>query len=172
MHSAQLLHYTAFSTLAAHGASALHDPIPSVEVALLGLVILAKSSLGTGLPAKLAQHVFDPSAAGASGVIAVVIYGLYGSANSKWNMSSSVTESPAFDTFWDTISFMLNGIVFFYAGASSVNFFWRSSEVPPSFPPALLPVLSCKSRKSRPESSPNRSYLYRGMKQDPTEMRH
>ena len=68
-------------------------------------------------------------AAGTSGVIAVVIYGLYGSANSKWNMSSAVVESPAFDTFWDTISFMLNGIVFFFAGASSVNFFWRSSEV-------------------------------------------
>lgn len=68
-------------------------------------------------------------AAGTSGVIAVVIFGLYGSANAKWGMSSTFTESPIFDTFWDTISFMLNGIVFFYAGASSVNFFWRSSEV-------------------------------------------
>ena len=62
-------------------------------------------------------------------MIAVVIFGLYGSANAKWGMSSTFTESPVFDTFWDTISFMLNGIVFFYAGASSVNFFWRSSEV-------------------------------------------
>lgn len=72
-------------------------------------------------------------------MIAVVIYGLYGSANSKWNMSSAVTESPVFDSFWDTISFMLNGIVFFYAGASSVNFFWRSSEVPPT-PPLKEPL--------------------------------
>lgn len=73
-------------------------------------------------------------------MIAVVIYGLYGSANAKWGMSSAVTESTVFDTFWDTISFMLNGIVFFYAGASSVNFFWRSSEVrtPPLCPAVKL----------------------------------
>ena len=44
-------------------------------------------------------------------------------------MSSRLVESPIFDTFWDTISFIINGIIFFFAGASSVNFFWRSSEV-------------------------------------------
>ena len=59
----------------------------------------------------------------------MVVFGLYGSANAKWNMSSAVTETKVFTSFWDTVSFMLNGIVFFYAGASSVNFFWRSSEV-------------------------------------------
>ena len=68
-------------------------------------------------------------AVGFSGVISVVVFGLYGSANGKWNMSSRITESSIFDTFWDTLSFMLNGIVFFFAGASAVNFFWRSSEV-------------------------------------------
>ena len=93
-----------------------------------------------------ANYPFDTSfcsaAAGTSGVIAVVIFGLYGSANAKWGMSSAVTESPVFDTFWDTISFMLNGIVFFYAGASSVNFFWRSSEVRQP-PPALQCPYNC-----------------------------
>lgn len=69
------------------------------------------------------------STAGVSGVIAVVVFGLNGSATSKWGMSSAVTESPVFTSFWDTLGFILNGIVFFYAGASSVNFFWRSSEV-------------------------------------------
>ena len=58
-----------------------------------------------------------------------MVFGLYGSANGKWGMSSRLVESPIFDTFWDTISFIINGIIFFFAGASSVNFFWRSSEV-------------------------------------------
>ena len=59
----------------------------------------------------------------------MVVYGLYGSATAKWHMSAKVVESGAFDVFWDTISFALNGLIFFYAGASSVNFFWRSAEV-------------------------------------------
>ena len=88
-----------------------------------------RASLSGGILCSTEQFCL---AAGTSGVIAVVIFGLYGSANAKWGMSSTVIESPVFDTFWDTISFMFNGIVFFYAGASSVNFFWRSSEVRPS----------------------------------------
>ncbi len=62
-------------------------------------------------------------------MIAVVVYGLHGSATSVWGMSAKVVESGAFDNFWDALSFTLNGIVFFYAGASSVNFFWRTSDV-------------------------------------------
>ncbi|KAK9840543.1 hypothetical protein WJX81_000451 [Elliptochloris bilobata] len=66
--------------------------------------------------------------AGVSGVIAVVVLGLGGSATGKWSMSAHIVESGTFDVFWDTISFAVNGIVFFYAGCSSVNFFWRSSQ--------------------------------------------
>ena len=64
-----------------------------------------------------------------SGVIAVVVFGLYGCATAKWHMSAKVVETGVFDTFWDTVGFAMNGVVFFFAGASSVNFFWRSSEV-------------------------------------------
>lgn len=64
-----------------------------------------------------------------SGVIAVVVFGLYGSATGKWHMSPRVVESGSFDTFWDTVCFAFNSLVFFFAGASSINFFWRSSQV-------------------------------------------
>lgn len=64
-----------------------------------------------------------------SGVIAVVVFGLYGSATGKWHMSPRVVENGSFDTFWDTVCFAFNSLVFFFAGASSINFFWRSSQV-------------------------------------------
>lgn len=35
------------------------------------------------------------------------------------------TGACAVCSFWDTISFSVNGIVFFFAGASAVNFFVR-----------------------------------------------
>ena len=66
---------------------------------------------------------------GVSGVIAVVVFGLYGSATGKWHMSPRVVESGAFEIFWDTVVFAFNGLIFFFAGASSINFFWRSSTV-------------------------------------------
>jgi hypothetical protein len=68
-------------------------------------------------------------AGGVSGVIAVVVFGLYGSATGKWHMSPRVVESGSFDIFWDTVCFAFNSLVFFFAGASSINFFWRSSQV-------------------------------------------
>ena len=64
-----------------------------------------------------------------SGVIAVVVYGLYGSATAKWGLSPKVAESGIFDSFWDTIGFAITGMVFFFSGVSSVNFFVRSAEV-------------------------------------------
>lgn len=68
-------------------------------------------------------------AGGVSGVIAVVVFGLYGSATGRWHMSPRVVESGAFEIFWDTVVFAFNGLIFFFAGASSINFFWRSSQV-------------------------------------------
>lgn len=47
--------------------------------------------------------------AGVSGVIAVVVLGLGGSATGKWSMSAPIVESGTFDVFWDTISFAVNG---------------------------------------------------------------
>jgi NhaP-type Na+/H+ or K+/H+ antiporter len=63
-----------------------------------------------------------------SGVTAVVVLGLYGSASGKWMMSPQVAEAGYFFSFWDTISYAVNGLVFFFAGASAVNFFIRSAE--------------------------------------------
>jgi hypothetical protein len=36
-----------------------------------------------------------------------------------------VVENGIFFHFYDTLGFAMNGIVFFFAGASSVNFFYR-----------------------------------------------
>lgn len=60
-----------------------------------------------------------------SGVIAVVVYGLYGSANTLWDMSPRARESKIFENFWDVMSLLTNGVVFFYAGALATVFFWR-----------------------------------------------
>lgn len=66
------------------------------------------------------------SPAKGSGVIAVVVFGLYGNATSKWGMLGSAEESGAFDAVWDMISFAANGLVFFWSGVASINFTIRS----------------------------------------------
>ena len=66
---------------------------------------------------------------GVSGVIAVCTYGLYGCATTRWGMSPAAAASGVFDSFWDTIGFITNGLVFFYAGVATTNFFVRSTQV-------------------------------------------
>ena len=51
------------------------------------------------------------------------------SATAKWGLSPKVAESGIFDNFWDTIGFAITGMVFFFSGVSSVNFFVRSAQV-------------------------------------------
>ena len=63
-----------------------------------------------------------------AGVISVAVFGLYGAATSKWEMSTKVEESGAFDAFWDSIAFIVNAIVFFYSGAACINFFVRCAR--------------------------------------------
>eukprot|EP00951_Prasinocladus_malaysianus_P029327 scaffold270182_cov29-Prasinocladus_malaysianus.AAC.1 len=41
-----------------------------------------------------------------------------------------VLESGQFEHFWDILSFTMNGVVFFFAGAASVNFLLRSDWPP------------------------------------------
>ena len=36
-----------------------------------------------------------------------------------------MAESGYFFSFWDTVGYAVNGLVFFFAGASAVNFFIR-----------------------------------------------
>jgi len=64
--------------------------------------------------------------AGGSGVIAVVTFGLYGNATSLWGMLGTAAASGDFDAMWNMISFAANGIVFFWSGVASFNFFLRS----------------------------------------------
>lgn len=59
----------------------------------------------------------------------MVVFGLYGSATAKWGLSPKVAESGIFDDFWDTVGFAVTGMVFFFSGVSSVNFFVRSAQV-------------------------------------------
>lgn len=59
------------------------------------------------------------------GVIAVAVYGLYGSATQMWDISMKVHASGAFDAFWETMAFIVNGIIFFYSGVACINFIVR-----------------------------------------------
>lgn len=72
----------------------------------------------------LGQAVLD-----VSGVIAVVVFGLYGSKTGKWEISTKALDGGAFSGFMESLSFGINGIVFFYAGSSAVNFMIRSIDV-------------------------------------------
>jgi len=67
------------------------------------------------------------SPAHGSGVIAVVVFGLYGNATSKWGMLSSEEYHIQFDAAWAMIAFAINSLVFFWSGVSAVNFVIRSS---------------------------------------------
>ena len=78
--------------------------------------------------AYLAFYVANSPAKG-SGLIAVVLFGLYGNATSKWGMLSSEENSQSFDAAWAMISFVANSLVFFWSGVSGINFFIRSIEL-------------------------------------------
>ncbi len=56
------------------------------------------------------------------------MYGLYGAGSMNWRMSLQSKREAAMARFWDVISFALNGIIFFYVGASSANFVIRCDE--------------------------------------------
>ncbi|KAJ9516981.1 hypothetical protein QJQ45_027366, partial [Haematococcus lacustris] len=66
----------------------------------------------------------------ASGVIACVIFGLYGAASMTWRMSIKAKREGAMTKFWDVLSFSMNGkcVIFFYVGASSANFLIRLGQ--------------------------------------------
>lgn len=59
------------------------------------------------------------------GVIAVAVYGLYGAATNKWDISLKIEAHGAFDAFWETMAFIVNGIIFFYSGVACINFIVR-----------------------------------------------
>lgn len=60
-----------------------------------------------------------------SGVIAVVVYGLYGASSFLWGFSAKGMRQQSFFRFWDVISFVTNGMVFFFVGTSVMNFLLR-----------------------------------------------
>ncbi|KAI7841428.1 hypothetical protein COHA_004823 [Chlorella ohadii] len=73
----------------------------------------------------LSFYVANSPAQG-SGVIAVVVFGLYGNFTRRWGMLSASMESGAFDAFWDACALGANALVFFWSGAACVNFLIRS----------------------------------------------
>lgn len=58
-------------------------------------------------------------------MIAVAVYGLYGAATNKWDIHIKIEAGGAFDAFWETIAFIVNGIIFFYSGVACINFIVR-----------------------------------------------
>ena len=69
--------------------------------------------------------------AGGSGVIAVVTFGLFGNATRLWGMPGSSLKTGEFKVIWEMIAFAANGLVFFWAGLSAINFLIRSLSVNP-----------------------------------------
>eukprot|EP00951_Prasinocladus_malaysianus_P050048 scaffold676355_cov73-Prasinocladus_malaysianus.AAC.1 len=63
-----------------------------------------------------------------SGPVAVAVMGLYGAAFSRFEVTPRLVTSGIYDHFWETVCFCLNGVVFFYSGVATVNFFLRSFE--------------------------------------------
>ncbi len=104
--------------------TALHTMAPEIVLMLKSWVLneagrmQSTSLLGCPLPS---MRVIICCA----GVISVAVFGLYGAATSKWELSAKVQESGAFDAFWDSIAFIANAIVFFYSGVACINFFVR-----------------------------------------------
>ncbi len=60
-----------------------------------------------------------------AGVVAVAVFGLYGAATNKWEMSAKIEQAGVFDGFWDTLAYITNAIVFFYSGVACINFLVR-----------------------------------------------
>ncbi|KAG1664314.1 hypothetical protein FOA52_005712 [Chlamydomonas sp. UWO 241] len=64
----------------------------------------------------------------ASGVIAVVCFGLYGSASMTFRMSIKAKREHWMKQFWDCMGFIINSLIFFFVGVSSANFMIRTAN--------------------------------------------
>lgn len=91
-----------------HGASAAQESAAILSLAYL-VYYCADALLGT------------------SGVVAVVVFGLYGNAHAHFDLGSSARMRES-QLVQQTVAFAGNGIVFFFAGASCVNFTIRAAE--------------------------------------------
>ena len=64
-------------------------------------------------------------------MVAVAVFGLYGAATNKWEMSAKIEQAGVFDGFWDTLAYITNAIVFFYSGVACINFLVRYANYLP-----------------------------------------
>jgi len=86
------------------------------------------------------SYYVTASPAQGSGVIAVVCFGLYGNATSKWGMLATVEDNGSFDAVWDMIAFAVNGLVFFWSGIAAVNFLIRSAGLLTRTPASFIAI--------------------------------
>ena len=63
----------------------------------------------------------------------MAVFGLYGAATNKWEMSAKIEQAGVFDGFWDTLAYITNAIVFFYSGVACINFLVRYDSGLPCF---------------------------------------
>ena len=71
-----------------------------------------------------------------SGVIAVVCFGLWGSANQSFGISIKAKREKWLSIFWETCTFGVNSVIFFFVGVSAMNYILRLGsqlEGPPGF---------------------------------------
>lgn len=63
-----------------------------------------------------------------SGVIAVVCFGLWGSANQSFGISIKAKREKWLSIFWETAVFGVNTVIFFFVGVSAMNYILRLSS--------------------------------------------
>lgn len=67
--------------------------------------------------------------AGGSGVFALVVFGLYGSATSHWGLLSRAVAGGEYMAIWDTIAEMANAIAFGWGGIVGMTYLIRSARL-------------------------------------------
>eukprot|EP00201_Polytomella_parva_P020069 CAMPEP_0175040062 /NCGR_PEP_ID=MMETSP0052_2-20121109/1021_1 /TAXON_ID=51329 ORGANISM="Polytomella parva, Strain SAG 63-3" /NCGR_SAMPLE_ID=MMETSP0052_2 /ASSEMBLY_ACC=CAM_ASM_000194 /LENGTH=644 /DNA_ID=CAMNT_0016302165 /DNA_START=218 /DNA_END=2148 /DNA_ORIENTATION=- len=78
---------------------------------------------------------------GASGAVAVLVYGLYGATSLLWGISLKARREGWVIQFWTVLSNGISGLVYFLVGASSTNFIVRLGRQLTQDPNHLHPLL-------------------------------
>ena len=58
-------------------------------------------------------------------MVCICVLGLYGAATSRWGMLATDASSGVHEAVWDSVAFLANGLIFFWAGIAAVNFVAR-----------------------------------------------
>lgn len=61
-------------------------------------------------------------------MVCICVLGLCGAATSRWGMLAADASSGVHEAVWDSVAFVANGLIFFWAGIAGVNFVARRAQ--------------------------------------------